>query len=110
MFFTPTSAQEVHKCIKSLDSKTSNNIYGMSTKFLKVICKPLSEVLSTLINESFSQGIFPDHMNLALVTLVYKGKSTLEVCNYRPVSILPIFSKVLEKLVLKRLIRFLEKK
>ena len=35
-------------------------------------------------------------MKLALVTPVYKGKSKLEVCNYRPVSIMPIFSKVLE--------------
>ena len=82
----------------------------MSTKFLKVICKPVSEVSSNLINESFSQGIFPDHTKLALVTLAYKGKSTLEVCNYRPVSILLIFSKVLEKLMLKRLTGFLEKR
>ena len=101
MFLTPTSAEEVYKCIKSLDNKKSNNIYGMSTKFLKVIFKSVSEVLRNLFNESFSQGIFPDHMKLALVTLVYKGKSTLEVCNYRPISILPIFSKVLEKLVRK---------
>ena len=101
MFLTPTSAQEVYKCIKSLDNKKSNNIYGMSTKFLKVIFKSVSEVLRNLFNESFSQGIFPDHMKLALVTLVYKGKSTLEVCNYRPVSIMPTFSKVLEKLVRK---------
>ena len=96
MFLTPTSAQEVNKCIKSLDSKKSRDTSGMSTKFLKVICKPVSEVLSNLFNQSLSQGIFPDHMKLALVTPVYKGKSKLEVCNYRPVSIMPIFSKVLE--------------
>ena len=55
-----------------------------------------------LLNESFSQGIFPDRMKLALVTPVYKGKSKLEICNYRPVSILPILSKVLEKLMVDR--------
>ena len=48
-------------------------------------------------------------MKLALVTPVYKGKSELEVCNYRPVSILPISSKVLYKTMLKRLTGFLEK-
>ena len=42
-------------------------------------------------------------MKLALVTPVYKGKSKLEVCNYRPVSILPTLSKVLEKLMVNRL-------
>ena len=68
----------------------------MSTKFLKVICRPVSEVLSNLFNKSFSQGIFPDHMKLSPV---YKGKSKLDVSNYRPIPILPIFGKVLEKLV-----------
>ena len=44
MFVTPTSAQEVEKCIKSPDSKKQSNIYGMSTKFLKEICRPVSQV------------------------------------------------------------------
>ena len=109
MFLTPTSAQEVEKYIKSLDSKRSSNIYGMSTKFLKVICRPISQVLSNLFKESFSQGTFPDHMKVDLVTPVYKGKPKLEVCNYRPISILPILNKVLEKLMLSRLTGFLEK-
>ena len=90
--------QLVHK--KSINA-SNLLITKNQTKFLKVIFKSVSEVLSNLFNESFSQGIFPDHMKLALVTLVYKGKSTLEVCNYRPVSIMPIFSKELEKLVKK---------
>ena len=102
MFRTPNSAKEVNKCIKSLDSKKSRDIYGISTKFLKVICRPVSEILSNLFNESFSKGIFPDHMKLGFVTSVYKGKAKLEVYNYGPISILPIFSKVLEKLILNR--------
>ena len=81
----------------------------MSTKFLNVICRPVSQVLSNLFNESFSQGIFPDHMKLALVTPVYKGKYKLEVSIYRPIFIPPILSKVLEKLLLNRLTGFLEK-
>ena len=108
MVLTP-SAKEVDKCIKSLDSKKSSDIYGMSTKFLKEICRPVSDILRNLFNESFSQGIFPDHMKLALVAPVYKGKSKLEVCNYRPISILSIFRKVLEKLMLNRLTGFPKK-
>ena len=54
MFLTPSSAQEVEKCIKSLDSKKSNDIYKMSAKFLKVICRPVSQISSNLFNESFS--------------------------------------------------------
>ena len=106
MFLTPTSAQEVEKCIKSLDSKKSSDIYGMSAKVLKVICRPISQVLSNLFNKSFSRGIFLDRMKLALVTPVHKGKSKLEICNYRPISILLILSKVLEKLMLNKLTGF----
>ena len=55
MLLTPTKAQEVKKCIKSLDSKKSSNIYGMSAEFRKVICRPISQILSNfLLNESFS--------------------------------------------------------
>ena len=109
MFLTPTSAQEVYKCIKSLDNKKSNNIYGMSTKFLKVIFKSVSEVLRNSFIESFSQGIFPDHMKLALVTLVYKGKSTLE---FVTIDQYPYCQSSVKswKNLLKRLTGFLEKK
>ena len=54
MLLTLTKAQEVKKCIKSLDSKKSSNIYGMSAEFQKVICRPVSQILSNLLNESFS--------------------------------------------------------
>ena len=65
-------------------------------------------ITSNLLNENFSQGIFPDHMKLALVTPLYKEKSKLQVCNHRPISILPILSKDLENLMLSRLTGFLE--
>ena len=65
-----------------------------SAKFLKVICRPAS------------QGIFPDHMKLALITTVNKGRSKLEVLNYRSIFILPVVSKVLEKFMLNRQLHF----
>ena len=95
MFLSATSAQGVEKCIKSLYRKKSFNIYGMSAKLLNVICKHVSQVLTNLFNESFPRGIFPDRMKLALITPIYKRKSKPEVCNYRPISIFLILSKVL---------------
>ena len=49
-------------------------------------------------------------MKSSMVTPIYKGKSKLQVSNYRPVSVLPILSKVLEKLMFNRLVNFLEKR
>ena len=81
----------------------------MSPKFLKDISETISQALSEFFNESFSRGVFPDHMKLAMVIPIYNGKSKLEVSNYRPVSLLPILSKVQEKLMFNRLVNFLEK-
>ncbi|MCP4484704.1 MAG: reverse transcriptase family protein, partial [Flavobacteriaceae bacterium] len=48
-------------------------------------------------------------LKFAKVTPIHKGKSKLEIGNYRPISILPIFSKILEKLMNARMTKFLNK-
>ena len=109
MFLSPVTIEELGLCIKELDSKKASYIYGMSAKFLKIMTSEISESLCMIFNESFSKGIFPDHMKLAIILPFFKGGSKLEVSNYRPVSVLPIISKLLEKLMLKRLTSFMEK-
>ena len=76
---------------------------------LLTLSSSVSETLSTRYNEIFSQGIFPDHMKHAMVTPVHKGGSKLDMTNYRPISVLPICSKILEKLMLTRLLDFLDR-
>ena len=83
----------------SLDSKKSNNIYWVSVDLLKYLAKQVSPILSDLFNESMSTVVFPDHMKLSMITPVYKEGLKLDILNYRPVSVLPILSKVLEKIV-----------
>ena len=109
MFLQPTNKSEIEKIIKSLDSNKSSDIYGMSPKLLKILSPAISEILSNIYNESFALGVFPDHMKLAMITPMFKEGSKLGVSNYRPVSVLPIISKVLEKLMLKRLSKYLDK-
>ena len=81
----------------------------MSATFLNTLSSSVSETLSTLYNESFSQGIFTDHMKHIIVTPVHKESSKLDMINYRRISVLPICSNILEKLMLTRLLDFLEK-
>ena len=100
----------MEKCIKELDSKKASDIYGMSAKLLKLMTSEITESLCTIFNESFLKGIFPDYMKLAMILPFYKGGSELEVSNYRPVSVLPIISKLLEKLMLSCPVNFLDKK
>ena len=56
-----------------------------------------------------SSGVFPAEMKIACVTPVHKKGKQDEVNNYRPISVLTIFSKVFEKCIYNRLISFLDK-
>jgi hypothetical protein len=68
------------------------------------LAKPLSHIFTL----SFSCGIFPRERKLAKIIPIFKGDDANNVNNYRPISLLPIFSKIIEKIVAKRLGSFLE--
>ena len=63
--------------------------------------------MSYIYNHSFQTGIFPTKLKFATVTPVHKADSKISLNNYRPISVLPIFSKILERLMHKRLLIFL---
>ena len=65
--------------------------------------------LSRLINLCFETGVFPDILKVAKVTPLHKKSSKFEVLNYRPISLLSIFSKVYEKLIYVRIYSYLTK-
>ena len=65
--------------------------------------------LTSIFNKSFTTGIIPDKFKISLVAPVYKNEDQCLFSNYRPVTVLPCFSKILEKIVYKRLINFIQK-
>ena len=67
----------------------------------------IAKPFALIANSSFSSGVFPDKLKFAKVTPIHKRKSKLELANYRPISIFPIFSKILEKLMNVRMVKFL---
>ena len=68
----------------------------------------ISPLLLILINESFSTGIFPDKLKIAKVIALHKKGATDDPSNYRPISLLSVFSKIFEKIMHERLYNFLE--
>ena len=58
---------------------------------------------------SFLSGIIPDKLKIAVVTPVFKTNEANKFENYRPISVLSCFSKLLEKIMYKRLIKFIDK-
>ena len=101
------SNEEVLKIINSLPNKATGPA-SIPLKMLYVVADIIVFPLCHIINVSFSTGIFPDKLKVAKVLPLHKGGSTQDLNNFRPISLLSIFDKIIEKLMHKRLYEFLE--
>ena len=101
--------EEVNDIIAKLDENKANDSYDIPPKLIKLVRHTLSKPFSIIAHSSFTEGVFPEKLKFAKVTPIFKSKSKQEIGNYRPISILPIFSKILEKLMNHRLVQFLNK-
>ena len=81
----------------------------ISCYFIKLSSSILIPIVVSLINASFSLGIFPDDLKVAKVISLFKKGDTLDINNYRPISLLTCFSKIFEKAIFTRLSNFLNK-
>ena len=105
--FRPVSFEEVKKIIQDL--KTNKAVGGERlTKILKE-CEFTFDVLTNCINKSIEAGYFPDSLKLANVALVFKKENPFDKSNDRPVSILPLLSKVYEKVIYNQLSHYSER-
>lgn len=107
--FLKTDCEEVYRTIMSLKSESAPGWDNVSTRFLKLASKTIVPVISHLANLCFELGIFPAALKKAIITPVYKNGDKSDVSNYRPISVLTAISKVVENLVNKRLINYLNK-
>ena len=101
------SNEEVLNLIQSLPNKGTGPT-SIPLMMLKDVADIIVVPLCHIINVSFSTGVFPDLLKVAKVLPLHKGGSTLDPNNFRPISLLSIFDKIIEKLMHKRLYKFLE--
>ena len=102
----PVTHIEVEDVISNLDSSKSCGPNSVPIYILKVLGPYISNALATLINQSFSKGIFPSSLKTAKVIALFKKGDPEMTSNYRPISLLSSFSKLYEKLMYKRLYSF----
>ena len=103
-----TNPDEIELIIKNLDESKSTGSCPIPTKILKLCSNIISPVFSDICNASFDEGIFPDMNKIAKVIPIHKKGLTTDINNYRPISLLSTFSKIMEKIVASRLKSFLE--
>ena len=109
MFFTPITEDEVIEMIKNLDAKKSPGHDHVPILIIKKLANELSIPLTYIFNLSLSSDIVPDQLKIARVVPIHKKERKDTLNNYRPISGLPGFSKILERLVFNRCISFLNK-
>ena len=104
----PSVPQEISEIISLLKTGKSMGPNSIPMKILKILCPLISVPLSQIINESFQSGTFPNKMKLAKVIPLFKKGCPLTASNYRPISLLSVFSKITEKVMYERLYKFLQ--
>ena len=108
IFFLPVLENEVIDLVNNLKSKKSVGHDGISNICLKQIIPEIVKPLTFIFNLSICNGIVPQKMKLAKVIPIFKKGDPCNVCNYRPISLLTSISKILEKIVYSRTIKFLK--
>ena len=102
-----TSKEEVLEMISHLENK-STGPQSIPIKLLKIIPDLIIVPLCKIICTSFSTGVYPDALKICKVIPIHKGGPTDDLNNFRPISLLSIFDKIIEKVMHKRLYNFLE--
>ena len=99
---------EVENVLKSLNSAKASGSDRVPPYFLKHCSASLAPTLTLIINESLATGIVPDIFKVANVCPLFKNGDPYNARNYRPISLLPIISKLLEKVVHRQLVKHLQ--
>ena len=101
--------QDVINIINTLENKKSN-INEIPVSLIKTHTHQLTVPIAILFNESITNGKFPQFLKHANVIPIYKKGQQENINNYRPISLLNIFSKIFEKLMKKNLLNYLDSK
>ena len=98
---------EVDQVISNLSNSTSFGLDQIDTYTIKLIRLEILPALTHIINLSITSKEFPSSWKKAKIIPLYKKDDVLNPKNYRPVAIIPIFSKVLERVIFNQMIKYM---
>ena len=109
MFFDPVTPNELSEISNAFRPGKAAGHDRIPISIIKQSIQIIADPLAHIINLSITHGIVPDQMKIARVIPLFKAGDRSLFTNYRPISILPSFSKFLEKVVYNRLYNYLSK-
>ena len=107
--FSPLQVRDVREAIDKVKTSKGYGIDGISSYFLKLALPFIEDSLVIMFNKSLGTASFPDSWKTARVTPIFKDGEKDEKSNYRPISILPVISKVFERIVFNQLYEYLNR-
>jgi hypothetical protein len=110
--FDQINSHDLVKIVSGLESKASQDMFGLSNNLIKKVIDNIAYPLTHIFNLSLQSGVIPNELKMAKVIPIFKLNSKdaellSDMSNYRPISLLSIFSKILEKLVALKLTDYL---
>ena len=101
------SCQEVFNLIQKIPSNKTSGLDNISARLLKEASPIVTGRLTFAINLSITTGIFPNAWKRVRVSPIFKKDLQTDPNNYRPISVLPVVSKLIERVVFKQLYEYL---
>ena len=106
LLLSSTYEEEIKICIQRLNDG-SPGWDNITSKIIKASCNHIVRPLTHIFNLSLTTGVFPTELKIARVIPLFKSGDPHIFSNYRPVSVLPILSKILERLMYNRILNYL---
>ena len=106
MFVHPTNEKEIYEKLHGMKNKKSSGHDGISNEILKCCSPILDTFLVRIFNQCITNCIFPECFKTAKVISLYKKGDKTDPHNYRPISLLSSLSKIFEKILHKRMMKF----
>ena len=104
---TNLTEDEVKEALRSLKPNRSPGYDNTSSNVVNETSDILFTPLKYIFNLSLQQGIFPENLKIAKVSPIYKKDEEFLLTIYRPISVLPCFSKLLKRIMYNRLFKYL---
>ena len=108
-YLFPTSTSEIETEISAINVRKATGPYSIPSNLLKLLKSVISKPLEIIFNASFAGGNVPNKFKIARVLPVFKNGIQTNMSDYRPISLLSVFNRILEKIMYNRLSNFIEK-
>ena len=108
MTFSPVTTYDVKLVIRNLPNKNSTGLDEIPIKLVKECSNELAPILADIINISVLLGTFPNCLKEAALIPIFKKGANENIDNYRPIALLSVLSKIIEKVVANKIFEFLK--